>query len=56
MQPNAASLQPHADEPRCESVDLSRVALLLDVDGTILDIAPTPYEVIVPPSLRAALA
>jgi hypothetical protein len=27
--------------------DLSRLALLLDVDGT-LDIAPTPQEVVVP--------
>ncbi|MGQ0446689.1 MAG: trehalose-phosphatase [Beijerinckiaceae bacterium] len=32
--------------------DLMACALLLDVDGTILDIAPTPREVWVPSSLR----
>jgi trehalose 6-phosphate phosphatase len=31
-------------------------AILLDVDGTIVDIAPTPGEVQVPPSLRRLLA
>jgi trehalose 6-phosphate phosphatase len=30
-------------------------ALLLDVDGTLLDIAPTPMSVVVPPDLVAAL-
>lgn len=33
-----------------------RAALFLDVDGTLLDIAPRPDEVVVPPSLRASLA
>jgi len=37
------------------SLDLSRYALLLDIDGTILDIAPTPHEVQVPDELRRAL-
>jgi trehalose 6-phosphate phosphatase len=37
------------------SVDLDRVALLLDVDGTLLDFAPTPREVFVPATLREAL-
>jgi trehalose 6-phosphate phosphatase len=32
------------------------VAILLDVDGTLLDIAPTPQEVCVPDSLRRTLA
>ncbi len=27
--------------------DLKRIAILLDVDGTLLDIAPTPKEVVV---------
>ena len=42
--------------PSPKSVDLRRTALLLDVDGTLLDIAPTPEGVVVPSSLRAALA
>jgi trehalose 6-phosphate phosphatase len=37
------------------SLDLSRYAILLDIDGTILDIAPTPHEVQVPDELRHAL-
>src|ERR1051326_9572419 len=32
------------------------LAFLLDVDGTILDIAPTPADVRVPDELRGALA
>jgi trehalose 6-phosphate phosphatase len=36
--------------------DFEELALLLDVDGTLLDIAPTPREVFVPHSLREALA
>lgn len=36
--------------------DLKRAAILLDVDGTILDLAPTPREVFVPHSLRELLA
>lgn len=35
--------------------DLERTAILLDVDGTILDLAPTPREVFVPHSLREVL-
>src|SRR5947209_5077376 len=31
--------------------DLSRFALLLDIDGTLLDIAPTPQAVHIPPTL-----
>src|SRR5436305_676580 len=37
------------------SLDLSRYAILLDIDGTMLDIAPTPHEVQVPDELRHAL-
>src|SRR5438477_976 len=36
--------------------DLRKHALLLDFDGTIVDIAPTPNSVEVPASLRGALA
>ena len=34
---------------------LSRCALLLDIDGTLLDLAPTPDAVVVPPELARAL-
>ena len=37
-------------------VDLRELAILLDVDGTIVDLAPTPREVIVSPSLRNTLS
>ena len=33
----------------------ARAALLLDMDGTLLDIAPTPSAVVVPPDLHATL-
>jgi trehalose 6-phosphate phosphatase len=35
--------------------DLSELAILLDVDGTILDLAPTPREVFVSHALRETL-
>jgi trehalose 6-phosphate phosphatase len=38
------------------SVNLRDLAVLLDIDGTILDIAPTPGGVTVPASLRQTLA
>jgi trehalose 6-phosphate phosphatase len=41
--------------PLPKSIDLERTALLLDVDGTLLDIAKTPDGVVVPSSLRATL-
>ncbi len=34
---------------------LARSALLLDLDGTLLDLAPTPESVVVPPGLTDAL-
>jgi trehalose 6-phosphate phosphatase len=42
---------PVPDQP-----DLRTSALLLDIDGTLLDIAPSPHEVKVPPALLATLA
>lgn len=38
-----------------DDLQLEKFALLLDVDGTLLDIAPTPLEVVVPDGLRATL-
>ena len=38
-----------------DSSDLGKLAVLLDVDGTLLDIAPTPREVVVPRDLPATL-
>ena len=35
---------------------LDQIAIFLDVDGTLLDLAPTPLEVSVPAGLRNALA
>jgi trehalose 6-phosphate phosphatase len=37
------------------TTDLRECAILLDIDGTILDIAPAPQEVWVPPTLRHTL-
>jgi trehalose 6-phosphate phosphatase len=36
--------------------DLRKRAILLDIDGTILDIAPSPRQVWVPPGLRRTLS
>src|SRR5438045_9391635 len=41
---------PHALVPH-----LDEVALLLDIDGTLLDLMPTPREVWVPPGLSKTL-
>lgn len=41
--------------PVPDSLRLSRTALLLDVDGTLLDIATTPEGVVIPETLRASL-
>jgi len=55
------SCQIHQDNQRIYPVppdvrDLTHIAILLDVDGTILDIAPTPASVAVPTSLQRALS
>lgn len=39
-----------------DPLDLRNFAILLDVDGTILDIAPTPHSVFVPETLLQTLA
>ena len=38
-----------------DNFDLQNGAFLLDIDGTLLDIAPTPTSVVVPPTLRRTL-
>jgi len=38
-----------------DNFDPQRFAILLDVDGTILDLAPTPHAVVVPDGLRRTL-
>jgi trehalose 6-phosphate phosphatase len=42
--------------PAFTRLDPSRIALLLDVDGTLLDLAPGPFDVHVPAELRETLA
>jgi trehalose 6-phosphate phosphatase len=41
---------------KLDSIDARQVAFLLDIDGTLLDIALTPHDVRVPSSLRKTLA
>src|SRR3982074_1175915 len=41
--------------PRSLVPHLSETAILLDIDGTLLDLMPTPREVWVPPGLAKAL-
>jgi|HubBroStandDraft_2_1064218.scaffolds.fasta_scaffold100764_2 trehalose 6-phosphate phosphatase len=41
--------------PRALVPPLSQAAILLDIDGTLLDLAPTPREVWVPPDLAKTL-
>jgi trehalose 6-phosphate phosphatase len=53
---NAEARSPRESIPSPGSIDLSRTALLLDVDGTLLDIAPTPAGVVVSPNLRSSLS
>lgn len=64
--PTAAAAQPRAGHapprfspgsgPPWRESDLASVALLLDVDGTLLDFAPTPSSVEVSDALKASLA
>jgi trehalose 6-phosphate phosphatase len=41
--------------PSPEAIDMKRTTLLLDVDGTLIDIAATPTCVVVPEDLRRIL-
>src|SRR6266550_319323 len=53
---SAAKASPtKAPAPSSLVPDLSRMAILLDIDGTLLDLAPTPREVWVPPGLAKTL-
>jgi trehalose 6-phosphate phosphatase len=53
MQTHLVTAQPF---PRRDFLDIAEVAILLDVDGTILDVAATPHGVAVPASLVRTLA
>src|SRR6185312_7860165 len=53
MIPNPKSVASHS--AGIPAFDLSRIALLLDVDGTLLDLAARPDEVQVPDDLRDVL-
>jgi trehalose 6-phosphate phosphatase len=55
MQMDAELDRECADVLSPDGIDLNRTALLLDVDGTLLEIAEGPDEVVVPPSLRDTL-
>ena len=53
MQTHLVTAQPF---PRRDFLDIAEVAILLDVDGTILDVAATPQGVAEPASLVRTLA
>lgn len=44
------------DPVRADKLNPDEIAVLLDVDGTLIEFAPTPQEVHVPPSLKHTLA
>lgn len=54
--PLKESVTPFAPVPREILPPLTKCAFLLDIDGTLLDLAPTPREVWVPPGLADTLA
>lgn len=57
MDPEAAPVAPASgDSGVLPQLDAQRDALVLDIDGTIIDIAPTPESVIVPESLKLSLS
>ena len=52
---NDASVSSSDAATKVAGLNLDATALLLDVDGTVLDIAPAPDAVVVPASLRRSL-
>ena len=54
MQPHRVNGPPVRLQCR-DRIDIDQVAILLDVDGTILDVAATPQGVVVPASLVRTL-
>lgn len=55
MQDSISSSQAR-DITRALPQDISDIAVFLDIDGTLLDIAPTPEAVFLPPGLPQALS
>src|SRR6185437_1520101 len=53
--PGGESAPDSVPVPRSLVPHLSQTAILLDIDGTLLDLAPTPREVWVPPGLAKTL-
>jgi trehalose 6-phosphate phosphatase len=54
--PTEVNLSQIANKSGFPEFDFNRDALLLDIDGTIIDIAQTPEAVVVPESLRLSLS
>src|SRR6266850_2182145 len=55
MSPEDEAVPETVPVPRSLVPHLSQSAILLDIDGTLLDLAPTPREVWVPPGLAKTL-
>jgi trehalose 6-phosphate phosphatase len=55
MHTNVVNYSPSSEQQLPRQDDLGTIALLLDVDGTILDTAITPGSVVVPKALRLSL-
>src|SRR5690348_9654019 len=55
LAPDKESSPSRVPAPRSLVPHLSETAILLDIDGTLLDLAPTPREVWVPPGLAKTL-
>jgi trehalose 6-phosphate phosphatase len=56
MGPETTSTSGSGNSQALPQLDAQRDALILDIDGTIIDIAPTPESVIVPESLKLNLS